>query len=161
MKFLVISKEDLIRMIACLLLGILLGGISTNILMGKRYDELLLTNQTLLIQLEEDKQRLKQLEKDTNGTPIVKKVVLKLFTKEDIHTETDLEEKIKELLTGLVGLEINQLDTTILRDILHERSVILGEDAFILAVETIIVDDELTFIVRAEKQNKNRLVEEE
>ncbi|AZR74614.1 hypothetical protein BBF96_15265 [Anoxybacter fermentans] len=157
MKFLILTKEDLIRMLAALVLGVILGAAVTNLLLGYQLDQLVYENKKLAQQLNEEKQRLKQFEKDYYGTPVVQKVVLKLISNEDKYTEQELEKKIKDLLTGLVGLKINDLDPTILRDILHKRAIPLGKDTYLLESETIIIDDKLTFFIRVKKIHNNNL----
>lgn len=161
MKFIILSKEDCFRMLACLILGLICGAVATNIIRGYQYDQLLLANQSLTFKIEEDQQRLKQLEQDNNGIPIIKKIILRLISREDRYTEKALEKEIKHLLTGLVGLPINDLDTTILREIVHDRTILIDDKTFQLTTETIIVDDELTFVIRVDKVQQNNLVDEE
>ena len=161
MKFMILTKEDCLRMLACLILGLICGAVTTNIIRGYQYDQLLLANQSLTFKLEEDQQRLKQLEEDSNGIPVIQKIVLKLISKEDRYTEKALEKAIKELLTGLVGLPINDLDTIILREIIHDRTILSENETFHLSAETIIVDDELTFVIRVVKVQQNDLIDEE
>lgn len=161
MKLVILTKQDCFRMLACLILGLIIGAVVTNIIRGHQYDQLLLDHQSLTFKVEEDQQRLKQLEKDSNGIPVIKKIVLQLISKEDNYTEKALEKEIKDLLTGLVGLPINDLDTTILREIVHDRTILIENETFHLTTETIIVDDELTFILRVHKIEQNRLVDDE
>lgn len=154
MKFFILSKEDFLRIIACFLLGIILGGTIVNTLLSHRLNQLILDKQVLIQQMKEDQQRLKQLEKCYPTTPVIKNIILKLSSEEDNHTEAELEKEIKELLIGLVGLKIDQIDTTILRDIIHNRAIPINGVTFLLSVETIIVDDELTFIVKVKNLTK-------
>mgnify|MGYP006275455023 FL=1 len=155
MKFLVLSKKDIFRLIAVLTLGILLGGAGVNLIMGYRLDDMVYENKELAHKLQEEKERLKLFEKDYYGTPVVHKIVLKLNCNADKHTEQELEKKIKDLLTGLVGLKIDQLDAGILNDILHERIIQIDSESYLINPQTIIIDDKLTFIIDVKKLSKN------
>lgn len=160
MKFIIFTKEDIYRMIACLLIGTLLGAAVVNLILGRHLDQMIYLNENLQLQLNEERGRVKQLEKTYYSTPVVRKVVLRLICDEDKHTEQELEKKIKELLTGLVGLKIDELDTVILREIINDRMIPVGKDTFVTRLETIIVDDELTFVIQI-NQTKDGSVDDE
>ncbi|MCK4259696.1 MAG: hypothetical protein KAX49_12000 [Halanaerobiales bacterium] len=155
MKFIILSKEDLFRMMACLFLGIILGSVIVNLILGYHFDQLIYENKNLSQQLEEEQILIKQLENAYYTTPVVRKVVIELISSEDKLTEKEIEKKVKDLLTGLIGLKINQLDNIILRDILHKRIISLNGNNYRLELETIIIDDDLTFVVRVKKHSKN------
>lgn len=148
MKFILVTKEDLYRMLACIIIGIVLGAAIVNLILGRYLDEMIYLNEDLRHQLDEERVRVKQLEKTYYTKPVVRRVILRLLTDVDKHTEQELETKIKELLTGLVGLQIDDLDTVILREIINNRVIPIGKDSYVARLETLIIDDELTFIIR-------------
>lgn len=160
MKFIILTKKDVYRMIACLLLGTLFGAVIVNLILGRHLDQIIYYNENLQLQLNEERGRIKQLEKTYYNTPVVRKVALRLTCDVDKHTEQELEKKIKELLTGLVGLKINELDPVILREIINNRMISIGKDTFVTQLETIIVDDELTFVIQIH-QTKDGSIDDE
>lgn len=160
MTFLCLDKGDLLRMFACIVLGSILGAALANVLAGYQLDQLIYENRSLTQQLEEEQLRLKQFEKVHSYTPVVRRITLQLKSNVDKHTAQEIEKKTKALLTGLIGQKIQQLDWTILRDIVHNRVIPVGDDTFLLSLETIIVGDELVFIVQVGKRPKKSIEDE-
>lgn len=154
------SRQELLRLMACLLLGSLMGAALATIAAGFQVDRLILENQDLAQRLKEEQIRLDQFEKVYSWTPVVRKVTLELSCTAEKHTRQELSLKIKSLLTGLIGLNVQQIDHTILRDILHQRVIPVGDDTYLLQVETIIIDDELVFMVKAVPRPKKSLEDE-
>lgn len=160
MAFLTLGKQDLLRMVACLLLGSLLGAALATVMIGYQIDQLILENRELAQRLDEEQMRMKQFEKVYSWTPVVRKVSLELNCSAEKHTKQALSTQIRSLLNGLIGLTVQQIDHTILREILHNRVIPVGDDTYLLQVETIIIDDELVFIVKATQRPKKSLEDE-
>jgi hypothetical protein len=160
MAFISLGKQDLLRMVACLLLGSLLGAALATVMGGVQVDQLLYENRELTQRLEEEQMRMKQFEKVYSWTPVVRKVTLELSSNAEKHTKQELSTQIRTLLIGLIGLNIQQIDHTILREILHNRVIPVGDDTYLLQVETIIIDDELAFFVKATPRPKKSLEDE-
>lgn len=157
MAFIPFGKQDILRMFACLLLGSLLGAALATVLLGLQIDQLMYENRELALRLEEEQVRMKQFEKVYSWTPIVRKVILELSTNAEKHAKQELSTRVRSLLTGLIGLKVQQIDHTILREILHNRVIPVGDETYLLQVETIIIDDELVFIVKAMQRPKKSL----
>lgn len=142
-SFFVFTKSELIFVLSVFILGIILGATVITLLTGKYIDQLVLKNKELETLVKDQEQQLGQLDKKFKNKLVVQKIVPLLNTDVNKHTQQEIVGKIRALLAGLVGKEISEIDSLLIRDIINEASIIVDDHIYQLHLTYIVVSDEL------------------
>ncbi len=156
-SFFVFTKEELIFVLSVFILGIIVGATLLTILTGKYIDQLVLKNKELETLVKDQKQQLGQLDKQFKNKLVVQKIVPFLDTDINKHRQQEIIKKIRNLLTGLVGKDISEIDSLLIRDILNEASIIVEDDIYQLHLSYLVISDELKlYLIINDHQEKNQ-----
>ncbi len=156
-SFFVFTKSELIFVSSVFVLGIIVGATLITVLTGKYIDQLVLKNKELETLVKDQKQQLGQLDKQFKNRLVVQKIVPFLDTDINKHRQQEITEKIRKLLAGLVGKEISEIDSLLIRDIINEASIIVEDDIFQLHLSYLVISDELKlYLIINDHQEKNQ-----
>lgn len=152
-------KFGLLRSIAFLLLGMLLGAAATNALIGQQVDHLNLVNITLQDQLEDaqnEVEKLKETSQKKKKQTITAIETYLILTSRDGLTEYDelrvkleASEKVKSWLNPLLGQEVAGLDSLWIPSIVDNREIQANGNKYRLKTHLVIISDKLTVYLKA------------
>lgn len=156
-SFFVFTKRELIFILSVFILGIIVGATLLTVLTGKYIDQLVLKNKELETLVKDQKQQLGQLDKQFKNKLVVQKIVPFLDTDINKHRQQEITEKIRKLLAGLVGKDISEIDSLLIRDIINEASIIVEDDIYQLHLSYLVISDELKlYLIINDHPEKNQ-----
>ena len=157
--------SGLIRIIACLLLGILLGAAVTNILIGQQIDNLSLQNKTLQYQLDDalrELQKIKQSNRNQKKKTIISIETYLILTSregltdyDELKLKSEANDKVKLWLEPLIGQEVAELDILWIPNILDNREVEANGNLYRLKSHLVAIDEKLTVYLKATQIKNN------
>ncbi|MBM7854073.1 putative RNase H-like nuclease (RuvC/YqgF family) [Desulfohalotomaculum tongense] len=159
----------MIRLLAAVLMGIILGSSGMNLYISRQFEELTAKNRTLEEELktarndvEELRKRLEKQEQRKEITDIKPNVRLEAEEKDNlpsfeaISVKLNGQKKIKQLLLPLKGQEIKNVDYSLIPRVIDGREFESEGRRYVLKVDIIIITNELHVYATAKllKQNK-------
>lgn len=142
------------------ILGIIIGGTLISAYSGKDLDRLILENNEFKTTIDEQKNQLEQLNQKYKNFLLIQTITPHLDTDINKHTQQEIIKKIRDLLAGLVGKELNEIDPLLLRDIINGASIIVEDQTYQLHLLYIVVSDELELYLKVDKYKSNTSKEE-
>lgn len=136
------------RYIAILLTGIFIGATVINLLYGNIIDKLYWEKEELKIRLFETTERLDKLEDqlETHQNPVVREVIIEIIQDKNSFTELSLRQAIGEIVTHLVGEELNDLNPYLIHRMIDGRNIKLDEgELYRVEVIWIIISEQIIF----------------
>ncbi len=163
MKFIILKEFKFLRLISMLILGLLIGSSTTILLIGSQVDQLNLEKEGLehrLSACEDENTKLQEsLQKRklvvTSIEPIVTIENDDLTSYERESYTLEITKIIKELLNPLNGKEIEDIDYTLVPEVLENRIVTVDGKNFRLHVNTIIFSQKVIVVVKARNHHQN------
>ncbi len=156
MKFYFFSnKQNILRLISLFILGLIIGSSFTVFLIGYQVDELSLENESLKHKLETCESEIEELNESLKNRKYVVTSIEPIITfANDDLTSYDKESYslevakiIKEYLSSLTGKEIENIDHSLVPEVLENRIVSVDEKNFVLDVTTIIFSQKVLVYV--------------
>lgn len=154
-------RPAIIRGIAFLLLGILLGSSGINVLIGKQVDHLKLQNITLQDQLSDalsELQRLKESNKKKKMqiiTGIETYLILAsregLTDYDELKVKAEANDKVKKWLAPLIGQEVAGLDILWIPNIIDNREIEANGNKYRLKSHLVVINEKVTVYLKAAK----------
>ncbi|MEC9488211.1 MAG: hypothetical protein UMV23_01855 [Halanaerobium sp.] len=151
------TKKEIVRLLAGLLLGAILGAAALNLILSHTMDSLIYEKNKLAQDLEIERERIEKLEQaiESGYRGIVREIKVDLEFPGDKHTNQLLVTEIRKLLGGLVGRELAEDDAFLVRDVLNRRIISLDGQNYVLDfLFFIFVDGRLSVYLHAVKTNK-------
>ncbi|GAB6179519.1 hypothetical protein JCM14036_08380 [Desulfotomaculum defluvii] len=152
-------KGTLLRSCAFLVLGILLGAATTNVIIGKQVDHLTLTNLTLRDQLADTQTELLKIkdnskkEKKKTITHIETYVIISsregLTDFDELSVNLEANEKVKNWLAPLIGQEVDGLDTLWIPGVVDNREIEANGNQYQLKSYLVVIDEKITVYLKA------------
>lgn len=153
-----LTRSELKRLVAVLILGAILGAAGLNLVLGRIMDNLVYRKNQLAQELEVERQRIKKLEEawESGHRGIVRELKIYLDFPEDKHTQQLLVRETGKVLGGLLGRELAEDDAFLVRDVLNRRIVNLeGKNYTLDFLFFIFVDGRLSiYLTAVELKNK-------
>lgn len=152
-RLITLNREEILRLTACFLLGIILGAVSINIYTGRRLDALYYENKDLSEEVSAQKHRLERLEESVKDyrNPVIKEIEIELQSQEDKHMQQDLKKELHSILKPLIGMEVERVDGALLRQTLDERLIKVTDKNFQITVELVLLAPKTIFTIQAKK----------
>ena len=158
-------KQVLLKVLAALLIGIILGGSSMNLYISQQFEELVAKNKTLeaelsntLKNLDDLKERTKQQQTNKVITDINANVKLiendQSPSFESASAKLDAERKIKKILLPLKGQEVKDINYNLIPRIVDGREFESEGRRYVLKVDLVVAADELNIYATAEKMKQ-------
>ncbi|AZO96217.1 hypothetical protein [Halocella sp. SP3-1] len=149
-SFLVFTKKEFIYIIVIFLLGIITGATFLNLYSGRIIDQLILERNELTVKNREQSEQIKQLEEKFNRfrKTFINKINIELDTDVNKHTQQAIKTKISDLLAGLMGKEIEEIDPLLLKDVIHQRFIIIEDKTYQLELLYMVISDQLSFYIK-------------
>jgi predicted PurR-regulated permease PerM len=140
-NFLILTKKELLQLIASFIAGLILGAALLNLWIGRELDQLIYERNQLIGQLNTQQTELKKLKESLqeHKRTVVQEVKIELNDDLDKHIQQELEEKIFSLLNNLIGKQLSEIDTNMLADSLNERTIIIEDKQYTLDLLWIIL----------------------
>lgn len=157
-SFFIFTRSELIFITVIFILGLITGATILNLYSGRIIDGLILNKNELKAQVEEQTSQINQLEENLNKFKhhTITKISVELDTDVNKHTQQMLKDKIKAILSGIIGKEVNKIDPLLLRDIIHERYLMVEGNTYQLYLIYLVIGEELTLYIKISKlKNKN------
>ncbi len=131
-NFLILTKKELLRLLASFILGLIIGAISLNLIVGPKLDSLIFENKSLTKQVDEQKNRLTKLEDSLaqEKNEVIKNIEIKFTSEIDKHISQALEEEVFAIIKTLIGKEIKKIDPEPLIKALDQRIVKINESEY-------------------------------
>ncbi|MHB1126738.1 MAG: hypothetical protein ACYC2T_07220 [Bacillota bacterium] len=154
----IITRNRLLRVLAVILLGFILGCTVTTALIAHQIDKLALENQKLQVNLEATREELNQVKENlaSQRSPTVTsieshvKLLESNFSNLSLEaTQLALEDIVRDTLQPLKGREITSLDTSLIPQIINHRVVEAEGSSFSLRVTLLIISQKLQIYVNA------------
>ncbi len=154
--FFIYNKRELRFTLVIFILGIIIGALLLNIIVSKKLDILILDNNKLKnncqekdLEINELKSNLKEQKKH-----FIQKLSIEINSDLNQHTEQKIEKKIKDLLSGLIGENYKNLDPLLLRNIIHQRYLMVEDKTYRLELDYIVISEELKIFVKISKNKE-------
>lgn len=158
-------KQVLLKVLAALLIGIILGGSGMNLYISQQFEELVAKNKTLeaelsntLKNLDDLKERTKQQQTNKVITDINANVKLiendQSPSFESASAKLDAERKIKKILLPLKGQEVKDINYNLIPRIVDGREFESEGRRYVLKVDLVVAADELNIYATAEKMKQ-------
>lgn len=116
--------------------------------MGRDLDLLILENKELKTKIEEQEKQLGQLDKQFKNRLLVQTINPQLETDLNKHTQQEISKKIRNLLAGLIGKELKEIDPLLLQNIINEASIIVEGHTYQLQLSFLVISDQLSLYIR-------------
>lgn len=145
LTFAVVTRSRLATWVAVLALGGIVGAAAATVWSGRQLDELMRQREALMQRasdLQERMQKLEQSLSERRRRPI-QNVDVRLSGL-DAAEESALRHQVRQLLQGLVGRPVDQVDPDLVAQILNGRLVDLNGRAVQLFLRSVWVTDTLT-----------------
>jgi len=152
-------RKKLFKTLSLLILGVILGASATNIYMGMQLDYLSLTNKTLqnsLAEAERQLQILKESSEIKNRNSISGFDIFLLMDSREGLTDYDqltleyeVDKKVKEWLTPLIGKNISEVDTLLVPRIVDSRDVEANGNTYRLKTYLVVINKKTSVYIKA------------
>ena len=152
-------RAKIFKTLSLLILGVILGASSANIYMGMQLDYLSLTNKTLqnsLAETERQLQILKETSEIKNRNSISGFDIFLLMDSREGLTDYDqltleyeVDKKVKEWLTPLIGKNISEVDTLLVPRILDSRDVEANGNTYRLKTYLVVINKKTSVYIKA------------
>jgi len=149
------TRKELFFVLAVFLLGFLLGATIISAYSGRDLDKLILENKELKTELAGLEKQLEQLDLKFKNRLIIQSINPYLDTDLNKHTQQEIIKKIRSLLDGFVGKEINEVDPLLLHNIINEASIIVEKRSYQLSLSYLVVSDKLQLYLKVKGDQKN------
>lgn len=149
------TRKELLFVLAVFLLGFLLGATIISAYSGRDLDKLILENKELKTELAGLEKQLEQLDLKFKNRLIIQSINPYLDTDLNKHTQQEIIKKIRSLLDGFVGKEINEVDPLLLHNIINEASIIVEKRSYQLSLSYLVVSDKLQLYLKVKGDQKN------
>lgn len=148
-----LNREEWLRLLACLILGIIVGGACINIYTGKKLDALYYENRDLQEEVAAQKHRLDRLEENLADyrNPVIKEIEIQLISQEDKHMEQDIKTSLHTIVKPLIGMEVEKVDGALLQQTLDERLIKVGDKSFQIRMERVLLAPKTIFTIQAQR----------
>lgn len=152
-RFWAMNKDEIFRLLACLLLGILIGAVSINTFTGRELDELYYENRELFEELAVKEHRLERLQESLSDyrDPVIKEIAIEIESDEERHREQDIKREVHSILKPLIGMEVDRIDGALLRQTLDERLIKVEDKSFEISIELVLLAPKTIFSIRARR----------
>lgn len=152
-------RAKIFKTLSLLILGIIMGASATNIYMGMQLDYLTLTNKSLqdtLAEAERQLQSLKESSEIKNKNSITGfDIFLLLDSREgltdydQLTLEYEVDKKVKEWLTPLIGKNISEVDALLMPRIVDSRDVEANGNTYRLRTYLVVVNKKTSVYIKA------------
>ncbi len=148
--FLVFNRSQLIYIIVIFILGIITGATILNIYISQRIDRLIYEKKELENALYENEEQIEKLEKNLAKQKhnFIRELNIILDTELNKHKQQAVKEKLRELLSGVVGKEIDVIDPLLLREIINERYIKIENNTFQLHLIFMVIQAKLELYIK-------------
>jgi len=145
----------LVRPLACLVLGFLLGNLFYNFLAGRWFDELHAQRLELQAKLAAAETRLARLEESLAAAsePVVREVEVRVGSPLNAALKAQVKKEVEEWLSVLIGRPLTALDPETIPFLVHRRSLKLNGRSYLLTVETTVLTERLLMYVRVQQED--------
>ncbi|TDX58948.1 hypothetical protein [Orenia marismortui] len=146
-NFLTLTKQDLLRMFACFILGMIFGITLFNLLVAQQLDQLIFEKEELLSKIDNQQTQLNNLEESLaqERRKVIKNLSIDIENKLDKHIKQELKKDIFEILKTLIGRDISKVDGKLLAGTLDQRTVIIEKKSYQLNLIWIIIQANSSF----------------
>jgi len=159
--------RQLAKDMALLTIGIIIGAVLATLAIGYQIEKVHSENSLLEVELNEKENQIKALEDQVTEAKrwfIVKEIEIDLeLPQRNFADKDDLELKIKEqiknMLKGIRGKRVNDLDPQVIWHIVEGRQIEALGYKFLLKVKGVLVSEKVVFFVYAEYQASNQQAE--
>ncbi|KUO49020.1 MAG: hypothetical protein APF76_10340 [Desulfitibacter sp. BRH_c19] len=149
------SKQTIQRFLSLFILGLIIGSSFTVFLIGYQIDQLSLENDSLKHKLETSEEEIKELNESlinrkyvvTSIEPIISLANEDLTSYDKESYSLEIAKIIKEYLSSLIGKEIEDIDHSLVPEVLENRMVRVEDKSFVLDVTTIIFSQKVLVYV--------------
>jgi len=144
MHFWIVDRQVLLFALACFILGLMLGITASLFYAGVMLDAQEIELETLYSELIERDSRIERLEKSLQDQRyrVVKNLSVELNLK-DPHLNLKLSTAVHQLLQDLIGQEIDRLDPNLIRSIIDDRIIQIGDQSFSLRLRYLVIAETL------------------
>lgn len=127
-------------------MGLIIGGVGLNLIVGPQLDKLLFENNELTRQVKEQEERLSKLEESLakEEREVINNIKIKFDSEVDKHIKQQLEEKVFTIIKDLIGKEIKQIDPEPLIKALDQRIIEIDDSEYKLDLIWVIFQQETT-----------------
>ncbi|MFW6023034.1 MAG: hypothetical protein ACOCQW_05955 [Halanaerobiaceae bacterium] len=154
-SFFILTKKDLLFFTSIFILGIILGATIITIYTAKQIDTLILKNNDLTTQINEQKNQINQMDERFKNKMVVRKITPVIDSNLNKHTQQSVVKKIRKLLSGLIGQELEMIDPLLLRNIINEASIIVEDHTFHLHLSYLVITDEIKLYLKIDKYGQD------
>ncbi|WP_027338919.1 hypothetical protein [Halonatronum saccharophilum] len=154
-KFLTLTKEDLLRILASFILGLIIGATILNLSISPYLDELIYQNKELESQVESQETQLNNLEESLaeERRKVIRRVEVQLDSTLDKHINQELKKRILDLLNSLVGRDLDDVDGSLLAQTLNNRIIIIEGKSYKLDLIWIVIQPTSIVNLKVEKKD--------
>ncbi|OCL25341.1 hypothetical protein U472_13370 [Orenia metallireducens] len=140
-NFLTLTKNDILRLFASFLLGMITGITILNLLVGPQLDQLIFEREELLSEIESQQTTLDKLEESLaeERRKVIQDLTIEIENKIDKHIKQELKKDIFEILKSLIGRDISKVDGKLLAETLDGRIIIVEKKSYKLNFLWIII----------------------
>ncbi len=135
-------------------LGVLLGAFFMQVLVGKEMNRLYYEKEKWRIELYDTLEILNKMENHQESRQSLAISDVKILFPEngqlDSFTRLELQKEIRDIVKGLIGQEIAEINSQLVYKLLNERIVQIEEKKYLITVESIIIGKEVLFFLEAE-----------
>lgn len=150
----VFTRNELIYLLVLFLLGIIIGATLLNLFLSQQVDRLILEKKHLEVKVKEQEDQIKQLEENKYKYNYIRKLTINLDTDVNKHTQQVIKNKIRDLLSGLLGKEIKSIDPLLLWDVINDRYIPVEDKTFHLHLEIMVITEELQLYIKVKSTKK-------
>ncbi len=152
--FYIFTKDEFIYVIVIFILGLILGGTLLNLYLSPKIDRLMLEKNDLQLKSEEQQEQIEKLKENLSRQLYINKITIELRTDLNKHTQQDISNKIREMLSGLMSLEVKNIEPLLLRDAINDRYVPVGDKNYHIQLDFfVIINEELQLYITVNSSN--------
>lgn len=146
--FFIFNRIELCFFFIIFFLGFLIGAAVITAYSGKDIDKLILENNELNISLEEAEKKIEQLDQQYKDRLVVQTIKPYLDTDLNKHKQQEIVRKIQNLLSGLIGKKISEIDPFLLHNIINEASLVIEGHTYQLYLSYLVISYELDLYLK-------------
>jgi len=151
-SFYIFTRKHLRILIAVFILGIFIGTLCLNLFLSWKIDSLILENKVLEKEISEKQNQITRLEESLQKHKQDTITSLKITLKTDLnqHKQQQIKEKIFKLFDNYFGKEISEVDPLTIRDIFHNRRIIMENKEYTLKLIFFVLKQETELYIFVE-----------
>lgn len=152
-------KPGLFRTISILVLGVIMGAGTINMIIGAQVDHLTLANKILQEQLADAERQLQKLKESSDEkkrlTITSLEACLLMDAQEDLtdydllRVELEANKKVKEWLKPLIGQDVAGLDSLLIPRIVDNREILADGNKYRLKTHLVVINQKVSVYVKA------------